>query len=58
MTAAAEPTPTPYEQGLAKGRDIVAARPLPPAVTDRLALLLRPAIHAADHSTRREGRSA
>ena len=54
MTAAAEPTPTPYEQGLAKGRDIVAARPLPPAVTDRLALLLRPAVHAAD----RAGRSA
>ena len=53
MTAAAEPAPTPYEQGLARGAEIVAAKPLPPAVTERLALLLRPAIHAADHSTGR-----
>ena len=41
--------PTPYEQGLARGAEIVAANPLPAAVTDRLALLLRPAVHAAEH---------
>ena len=58
MTAAAAPTPTPYEQGLAKGAEIVAAKPLPPAVTERLALLLRPAVHAADHSTRRQGKAS
>lgn len=52
MTAAAEPAPTPYEQGLALGAEIVAANPLPPAVTERLALLLRPAMHT------RAGRSA
>lgn len=57
MTAA-EPAPTPYEQGLARGAEIVAANPLPAATVDRLALLLRPAVHAAEHRTRREGRSA
>ena len=54
MTAA--DAPTPYEQGLARGAEIVAAKPLPAEVAERLALLLRPAMRTADRSTHRAGR--
>lgn len=41
MTA---PRPTPFELGQRRGEQIAAGHPIPAALAERLALLLRPAV--------------